>query len=68
MLISSAGNEIIFQMFETKGLLGFPRIVGVIDGSHIEIRAPTRQPDAYVNRKKFPSLLTQASVMFLFFL
>lgn len=31
---------------------GFPRIIGVIDGTHIRIRAPTA-PNAYINRKKF---------------
>lgn len=56
-------NEIM-QNFEAEGLPGFPRIIGVIDGTHIRIRAPTRQPDAYVNRKKFHSLNTQASAMF----
>ncbi|XP_067047663.1 putative nuclease HARBI1 [Acropora muricata] len=45
--------------FEAKGHPGFPGIIGVIDGTHIRIRAPTRQPDAYVNRKKFHSLVTQ---------
>ena len=56
------------QNFEAKGLPGFPRIIGVIDSTHIEIRAPTRQPDAYANRKKFHSLVTQASAMSLSFL
>lgn len=32
---------------------GFPGVVGVIDGTHISIRAPTEDPDAYINRKKF---------------
>ena len=70
ILITPAGNEMneIMQNFEAKGLPGFPRIIGVIDGTHIEIRAPTRQPDAYVNRKKFHSLVTQASDMSLSFL
>lgn len=60
ILISPAGNEMneIMQNFEAKGLPGFPRIIGVIDGTHIEIRAPTRQSDAYVNRKKFHSRYT----------
>ena len=70
ILISPAGNEMneIMQNFEAKGLPGFPRIMGVIYGTHIDIRAPTRQPHAYVNRKKFHSLVTQASAMSLSFL
>lgn len=38
---------------------GFPGIIGVIDGTHIEIRPPSRQRSAFINRKKFPSLNTQ---------
>ena len=40
---------------------GFPRIIGVIDGTHIRIRAPTKDPNAYINRKKFHSLNTQVN-------
>lgn len=54
------------QNFEAKGLPRFPRIIDVIDGTHTEIRAPTKQPDASVNRKKFPSLVTQVSCFSLF--
>ena len=43
----------IMTNFEAEGLPGFPRIIGVIDGTHI------KQPDAYVSRKKFHSLVTQ---------
>ena len=39
----------------------YPRIIGVIDGTHIRIKAPTKDPTAYVNRKKFHSLNTQVS-------
>ena len=49
----------IMTNFEAEGLPGFPRIIGVIDGTHIRIRAPIKQLDAYVNRKKFHSLVTQ---------
>ena len=55
----------IMQNFEAKGgFPGFPNIIGVIDGTHIRIKRPTRQPDAYVNRKKFHSLNTQVSFKF----
>ena len=37
----------------------FPRIIGAIDGTHIRIRAPTKDRVAYINRKKFHSLNTQ---------
>ena len=56
----------IMQNLEARGFPGFPRIIGVIDGTRIRIRAPTRQPDVYVNRKKFHSLVTQASVIYIY--
>lgn len=42
---------------------GFPGVVGLIDGTHISIRAPTEEPDAYINRKKFHSLNVQVSLL-----
>lgn len=38
---------------------GFPGVVGLIDGTHISIRAPIEEPDAYINRKKFHSINVQ---------
>lgn len=45
--------------FEDKG--GFPGVIGLIDGTHIRIRAPEGDPDAYINRKKFFSLNVQVT-------
>lgn len=56
-------NEII-RNFEAQGHSGFPRIIGMIDGTHIRIKAPVRQPDAYVNRKKFHSIVVQVRIIF----
>lgn len=36
--------------FEDEG--GFPRVIGLIDSTHIRNRAPEDDPDAYINRKK----------------
>ena len=60
----STGNEMnaIMEKFEGQGHPGFPRIIGVIDGTHIRIRALSQQPDAYVNRKKFHSLVAQVNI------
>ena len=60
-------NEIM-ENFRARGHPGFPRIIGVIDGTHIRIKAPIKQPDAYVKRKKFHSLVAQVriNVFFLF--
>ena len=32
---------------------GFPGVIGLIDGTHVSIRAPIEEPDAYINRKNF---------------
>lgn len=40
---------------------GFPGVIGLIDGTHIRIRAPEDDPDAYINRKKFFSLNVQVT-------
>ena len=54
----------IMGHFEAQGHPGFPRIIGIIDGTHIIIKAPLRQPDAYVNRKKFHSIVAQVRIIF----
>ncbi|XP_062617902.1 putative nuclease HARBI1 [Saccostrea cucullata] len=38
----------------------FQNILGAIDGSHIPIKAPVQQPQAYFNRKKFYSIVLLA--------
>lgn len=47
----------IKSSFEEEG--GFPGIIGVVDGTHIRIRAPEQEPEAYINRKKFHSINVQ---------
>ena len=44
----------IKSSFEEDG--GFPGIIGVVDGTHIHIRAPKHEPDTYINKKKFHSI------------
>ena len=53
----------IMQNFEAQS--GFLRIIGAIDGTHIRIRAPVDQTNAYFNRKKYHSFNIQASNSFL---
>lgn len=64
-VFASIENEMreIMQNFEAQAVPGFPRIIGVIDGTHIRIKAPLKQRNAYFNRKKFYSFNTQASVI-----
>ena len=44
--------------FEEK--LDFPHVVGAIDGTHVEIKAPLLNPADYFNRKQKYSIVTQA--------
>ncbi len=37
-------------------IAGFPGVVGVIDGTHVRIIAPSEDEDAYVNRKRYHSI------------
>lgn len=38
---------------------GFPKTIGAIDGTHIRIDAPKKNPADYVNRKGFHSIQLQ---------
>ena len=57
--IHNTGNKLleISSSFEGEGR--FPGVIGIIDGTHIRIRAPESEPEAYINRKKFHSLNVQ---------
>ena len=57
--IRITGNKLleISSSFEDEGR--FPGVIGIIDGTHIRIRAPESEPEAYINRKEIP--LTECS-------
>ena len=54
------GRELdrVMQKFELKHDL--PQVAGVIDGTHIKIKAPKEEHEAYYNRKQCYSLVLQA--------
>lgn len=42
-----------------EAISGFPKIIGAIDGTHINIPAPKHNPEAYINRKGHHSIQLQ---------
>ncbi|XP_062578538.1 uncharacterized protein LOC134249338 [Saccostrea cucullata] len=52
-------NEVI-EGFEN--LMGFPRVLGAVDGCHVQIKAPQEKyhPMSYLNRKRDYSVILQA--------
>lgn len=47
----------VLDGFEDRG---FPQCVGAIDGTHIPIIAPTKDPADFYNRKGWHSIIVQA--------
>lgn len=47
---------------EFRAKRGFPDVIGIIDGTHIRIKAPRKKPEVYINRKKYHSMNVQAVV------
>ena len=48
----------VMEGFERRR--GMKQVLGAIDGSHIAIKAPRENQDAYINRKGFHSIVLQA--------
>ncbi|KAK4297246.1 hypothetical protein Pmani_003630 [Petrolisthes manimaculis] len=40
-------------------IANFPHVIGIIDGTHVPIAAPSQDEEVYVNRKRFHSLNVQ---------
>ena len=55
-------DEVKEVMDDSEELYHFPQIVGAIDGSHIEIKAPPENREDYFNRKQFYSVVLQGIV------
>ncbi|XP_052806482.1 putative nuclease HARBI1 [Mya arenaria] len=51
--------ELDAQVQQLYGLAQFPKVVGVIDGTHIRIQAPSEHKPSFVNRKGFHSINVQ---------
>jgi len=48
-------------MRKFKEASGFPNTIGVIDGTHIRIEAPKKNPIDYINRKGYHSIQLQVN-------
>ncbi|WAR31749.1 HARB1-like protein [Mya arenaria] len=46
------------------GIAGFPNVIGVIDGTHVQIKAPLQDEPAYVNRMGYHSINTQFKLFY----
>ena len=58
-LMRRANEFIKFPIHEFANISTFPQVVGTLDGSHVHIAATKDNPNAYVNRKKFHSIVLQ---------
>ena len=52
-------QELDVQVEHFHGIARFPRVVGLIDGTHVRIKAPSEDEAVYVNRKGFHSINVQ---------
>ena len=54
-------NKIVETSNDFSDISGLLNVLGAVDGSHIRIKAPTENSNAYYNRKNYHSLVLQAS-------
>lgn len=52
-------HEMVTFEREFRQLHNFPGVIGAIDGSHIAISAPKENPENYINRKGYNSIILQ---------
>jgi len=64
-IVWPTGNKILEIMLGFSNISCFPDTIGTIDGIHINIPAPKKNAEAYVNRKGRHSI--QLQVIFKYF-
>ena len=47
-----------------QNVIGMPRCIGIVDGTHIPILSPRVNPQAYINRHGYSSLNTMVKMYF----
>lgn len=55
-------NDVREHIDAFKEIANFLQVVGLIDGTHIPIKGPSKHQEDYYNRKRFYSVVTQAVV------
>lgn len=56
-------NERLNEVWEGfESMSTFPKVIGAIDGTHINIPAPKDHPESYVNRKGHHSIQLQVCI------
>ena len=60
--LPQSAQEIRERIDESRDRAGFPQVVACVDGCHIPIKAPQNNPEDYVNRKGFHSIVLQGLV------
>ena len=60
--LPQSAQEIRERIDESRDRAGFPQVVACVDGCHIPIKAPQNNPEDYVNRKGFHSIILQGLV------
>ena len=60
--LTNSSQEQVSTAMGFQAIGGFPRVLGAIDGTHVAIKGPTEDEDAYVNRKNFHSLAVQVGL------
>lgn len=65
VIIKWPTGERVHEVWEGfRNTSSFPKIIGAIDGSHINIPAPKKNPHCYVNRKGRHSIQIQVCLVF----
>ncbi|CAH3046151.1 unnamed protein product, partial [Porites lobata] len=60
--LPQSAQEIRERIDESRDRAGFPQVVACVDGCHIPIKALQNNPEDYVNRKGFHSIVLQGLV------
>ena len=55
--------DLDMQVQEFGGVAGFPKVVGVVDGTYIRVIATSSEEEVFVNRKGYRSINVQVDII-----